>query len=114
MGETAWHIRLVVHNTGWLPTQVTEKAAERGAVRPLEVELTLPEGARLRSGEIRTELGQLQGRVHKRSLLGWWSEDSTRERAKAEWVVEAPAGGTVGIEARHQRAGVVRVDAVLS
>ena len=51
--------------------------------------------------------------MHKRSLLGWWTEDSTTERAKAEWVVEAPAGGTVAIEARHQRAGVVRVDAEL-
>jgi murein tripeptide amidase MpaA len=113
VGDTAWHIRLVVHNTGWLPTQVTDKAVERKAVRPLEVELTLPEGARLRSGEVRTELGQLTGRVHKRSLLGWWTEDSTTERAKVEWVVEAPAGGTVAIEARHQRAGVVRVDAEL-
>jgi murein tripeptide amidase MpaA len=114
VGETAWHIRLVVHNTGWLPTQVTEKAVERRAVRPLEVELKLPQGAHLRTGEARTELGQLAGRVHKRSLLGWWTEDSTTERVKAEWVVEAPAGGTVAIEARHQRAGVVRVDAVLS
>jgi murein tripeptide amidase MpaA len=113
VGDTAWHIRLVVHNTGWLPTQVTDKAVERKIVRPLEVELTLPEGARLRAGEVRTELGQLTGRVHKRSLLGWWTEDSTTERAKVEWVVEAPEGGTVGIEARHQRAGVVRVDAEL-
>ena len=113
VGETAWAIRLVVHNTGWLPTQVTDKAAERNMARPLEVELTLPEGARLRAGELRTELGQLQGRVHKRSLLGWWSEDSTTERAKAEWVVEAPEGGTVAIEARHGRAGVVRLDAEL-
>ncbi len=114
VGETAWHIRLVVHNTGWLPTQVADKAVERNIVRPLEVELTLPEGARLRAGELRTELGQLEGRVHKRSLLGWWSEDSTTERAKAEWVVEAPEGGTVAIEARHQRAGVLRVDAELA
>jgi murein tripeptide amidase MpaA len=114
VGETAWHIQLVVHNTGWLPTSVTEKAVERNIVRPLEVELTLPEGARLRTGELKTELGQLTGRVHKRSLLGWWSEDSTSERVKVEWVVEAPDGGTVAIEARHQRAGVVRVDAELA
>ena len=83
-------------------------------MRGLEVELTLPEGARLRTGELETDVGQLTGRVHKRSLLGWWSEDSTSERAKLEWVVEAPAGGKVGIEARHQRAGVVRVDAELA
>jgi hypothetical protein len=32
----------VLQNAGWLPTNVTEKALERKAVRPLEVELTLP------------------------------------------------------------------------
>ncbi len=114
VGVSSRLVRLVLHNTGWLPTQVTEKAVERKAVRPLEVELTLPEGARLVAGELRTELGQLDGRVHKRSVLGWWADDSTTDRAKVEWVVDAPAGGMLGIEARHQRAGTVRREVDLS
>jgi hypothetical protein len=77
-------------------------------VRPLEVELTLPEGGRLVSGEQRTEAGQLTGRVEKRSALWWGNDESTSDRVKLEWVVEAPAGSELGIEARHQRAGVVR------
>ena len=71
-------MRLVLQNTGWLPTHVTEKAVERKAVRPLEVELTLPEGAKLVAGERKKEAGQLQGRVHKRSTLWWGGDDSTR------------------------------------
>ena len=108
IGEAAYKVRLVVQNTGWLPTHVTEKALERKAVHPLEVELTLPEGAKLVTGERKEEVGQLTGRVHKRSTLWWGGDDSTGDLAKLEWVIEAPEGGELGIEARHQRAGTVR------
>jgi murein tripeptide amidase MpaA len=114
VGGSAYALRLVLHNTGWLPTYVSKKALDRKSVRPLEVELALPEGARLAAGELKTEAGQLEGRVDKRSTMWWWSDDATSDRAKLEWVVEAPAGGTVGIEARHQRAGVVRAQVELA
>ena len=77
-------------------------------MRPLEVALTLPEGGRLVSGEERAEAGQLTGRVEKRSALWWGNDESTSDRVKLEWVVDAPAGSELGIEARHQRAGVIR------
>jgi murein tripeptide amidase MpaA len=108
LGDDRFLVRLVLENTGWLPTYVTQKAVERSSVRPLEVELTLPEGARVVAGERRTEAGQLEGRVHLRSALWWGADQGTSDRAKLEWVVEAPAGGTLGVEARHPRAGVVR------
>jgi hypothetical protein len=113
LGEGTWLVRLVLHNTGWLPTSVSEKAVERSAVRPLEAEITLPDSARLHGGEKKVELGQLDGRVHRRSLLWWASDDATNDRAKAEWVVEAPAGSEIQVEARHQRAGVVRRELTL-
>ena len=71
---------------------MTDKALERKAVRPLEVELTLPEGAELVAGERKTEAGQLQGRVHRRSVLWWGGDDSTADLTKLEWVIEAPDG----------------------
>jgi murein tripeptide amidase MpaA len=114
VGGSAYALRLVLHNTGWLPTYVSKKALDRKSVRPLEIELVLPEGTRLAAGEVKTEAGQLEGRVDKRSTMWWWSDDATSDRAKLEWVVEAPAGGTVGIEARHQRAGVVRAQVELA
>jgi murein tripeptide amidase MpaA len=113
LGADRWLVRLVVENAGWLPTNVSEKAVERKVVRPLEAEITLPEGGRVIGGEQKVELGQLQGRVHRRSLLWWASDDATSDRAKAEWVIEAPAGSTVSVEARHQRAGTVRRDLTL-
>jgi hypothetical protein len=108
IGDGAYKVKLVVSNAGWLPTNVTEKAIERNATFPVEATIALPEGADLVSGEKKVELGQLTGRALKRSMLWWGSEDSTTERAKVEWVVRAPGGGSVEITARHQRAGVVR------
>jgi hypothetical protein len=107
VGEGIHRVQLVLENTGWLPTNVSDMALQRKAVRELEVELELPEGARLVSGERLTRVGQLDGRVHKRSSLWFGTNDATTDRAKLEWVVEA-AGGELGITARHQRAGTVR------
>ena len=114
LGEGRHLVRLVLENTGWLPTYVTQKAVDRSSVRPLEIELALPEGARVVAGEQRTEAGQLEGRVHLRSALWWGTDQGTRDRTKVEWVVEAPAGGTLKLEARHARAGVVRGEVELS
>ncbi|MDP8910975.1 MAG: M14 family metallopeptidase, partial [Actinomycetota bacterium] len=109
IADDTWLVRLVLHNTGWLPTYVAKKALERKAVRPLEIELELPEGGRLVSGDRKTEAGQLEGRVQRRSRFAWLgADDSTTERAKLEWVIEAPEGADLGFEVRHQRAGTVR------
>jgi Zinc carboxypeptidase len=108
LASDSFLVRLVLQNSGWLPTSVTEKAVERKIVRPIEVELELPEGARVVAGEVKTEAGQLQGRAQKRSTTWWGNDDSTTDLAKLEWVIEAPAGTEIGIEARHQRAGTLR------
>ena len=106
------YLQLVLHNTGWLPTNISEKALERKAVRELEVTIDLPEGAKLISGELRSKAGQLKGRDHKgRATI--WGGDPTSERAKIEWVIQAAPGTEVEITAVHQRAGTVRTRAKL-
>ena len=82
-------------------------------MRPLEVSLELPDGARIASGKAREEAGQLGGRVERRSVTWWNVDHSTRERTKVEWVVEASAGERIGVVASHERAGTVRAELVL-
>jgi murein tripeptide amidase MpaA len=110
LGDSLYKVRLVVQNTGWLPTYITKKALEKKLVRGVVAEIELPKGATLRTGKPREELGQLEGRAYKPSAVTFWSADPTDDRAKVEWVVHAPQGGTVRLIARHERAGVVRAE----
>jgi len=115
LGEGAYHVRLVVHNTGWLPTYVTKKALEKKIVRGVVCEIELPEGATLETGKQREEIGQLEGRAYKPSAPAviFHAADATEDRAKVEWVVRAPQGGVVKLTARHERAGVVTAEVTL-
>ncbi|GMQ79473.1 MAG: M14 family metallopeptidase [Anaerolineae bacterium] len=105
-GDT-FYVRLVVENSGWLPTNVTQKALEMKAVREVEVDIQLPEGAALISGKLKTMVGQLSGRDDRRAYT-IWTGDPTKNRAKIEWVIKAPEGGEVAIKAMHPRAGTLR------
>jgi murein tripeptide amidase MpaA len=114
LGDALYKVRLVVQNTGWLPTYITKKALEKKLARGVIAEVELPEGATLQLGKPREELGQLEGRAYKPSAANVWNTDTTDDRAKVEWVVHAPQGGTVRLTARHERAGVVRVECPLA
>jgi hypothetical protein len=100
-----WRIAAGVANTGWLPTEVTVRAAKNNLVRPLVVSLDLPDGASLLPGIVNHQrLGQLQGRRSFR-LMGGARNDGTPDRVLAQWTVRAPVGTEITIVAQHDRAG---------
>jgi murein tripeptide amidase MpaA len=111
LGDDTYRVRLVTHNTGWLPSYVTKKAVEKKLVRGVVCEIELPEGATLETGKPREELTQLEGRAYKPSSPD--ASDATEDRAKVEWVVRAPKGGKVTVTARHDRAGKVVAEIAL-
>lgn len=113
LGGDLYRVRLVVHNTGWLPTYVTQKAVDKNLVRGCIAEIELPVDATLEIGKPLEDLGQLEGRAYKPSVPIRRQSDSTRDRTKVEWVVRAPVGGIVKLLARHERAGVVRTEVEL-
>ncbi|MFN7210247.1 MAG: M14 family metallopeptidase [Aggregatilineales bacterium] len=116
LGEGNYLVRLVVQNTGWLPTYISKKALERKVVRGVIGEVRLPEGAKLLSGKERHDFGQLEGRAYVgTSATPWavWRLGGTPDRLKAEWVIHAPKGGEVELIARHERSGVVRLKLTL-
>jgi murein tripeptide amidase MpaA len=115
LGEGLCRVRVVVQNTGWLPTYVTKQAEALKAVRGVVSEVALPEGATLAAGKLREVHGQLEGRAYKGSAPGGFTvADATTDRLKLEWVVHAPAGGELGVTVRHERAGVVRCSLALA
>ena len=68
LGAGTYRVRLVVENTGWLPTYVTKKAVEKKVSRGVICEIELPEGATLQAGKVREDLAQLEGKVYKSAL----------------------------------------------
>ena len=113
LGDGVYKIRFVVQNAGWLPSYVTTKANERKIVRPVVMEIALPDGASLQTGKVREEVGQLEGWAYKPVANSGYSADGTEDRAKHEWIVSASQGGTAELLARHERAGTVRVSVTL-
>jgi murein tripeptide amidase MpaA len=112
LGKDTFRVRVVVENSGWLPTYVTKRALERKVTRGVIAEILLPKSASLESGKAREELGELEGRAYKPAFADD-SEESTTDRAKVEWVVKAKKGTKVKVIFKHDRAGVVRAELVL-
>ncbi|NJO20568.1 MAG: carboxypeptidase, partial [Spirulinaceae cyanobacterium RM2_2_10] len=51
LGSALYRVRLAVQNTGWLPSAVTQKAADKKIIGGCVCSLTLPTGARLVAGD---------------------------------------------------------------
>src|SRR5262249_54570808 len=101
--------RLVLHNTGWLPTYVTKMALQRKQLRGTLAKIALPQGATLVSGKPREELGELEGRAYLHTSVSVWpTKKPTQDIAYVDWVVRAPAGTSIELTAWHDRAGRVR------
>ncbi len=102
-----FRIRLVVENSGFLPTCTSEHGRSRKAARPVRVELVLPDTARILSGQEKTELGHLQGRSSRLSVSALYAASPTDNRAWTEWVLRGAPGQEVGIRVLSDRAGSI-------
>ena len=117
LGDDTWRVRIAVANSGWLPAYVTKRALERKTVRGLMFGIHLPAGdpgVALVTGLPRIEGPQLEGHAPTASLQAFVpNRNVTADRAVAEWVVRAPAGTRIALDARADRAGAVRAEVVL-
>ncbi len=107
LGEDHFQIRALIENTGFLPTYISEQAKKIGAINPVQAKLSLPEGTSLKSGKQKEALGHLEGRSNKLDI-SYASSSPTDNRARIDWIVYAPKGGTVSVEIFSERAGVLR------
>ena len=107
-------VTLVVQNTGYLPSYVSKRAKSRGQSRGVIVEITLPKDGALVSGKARDNMGELEGRAYKHTLMSFWTDTTpTADRAVVEWVVRGKSGDEVCVLARHEKAGAARSKVVL-
>jgi murein tripeptide amidase MpaA len=112
LGGDLYRLRAVVQNEGYLPTYGSVKGKERQASRPLEVRLSFPDGGTVEVGEIKHEIGHLEGRSSRTGFLTF-SNGATTDRTKVEWVVRVPGGGPVELTIQGGRGGTARATVVV-
>ncbi|MGE5124176.1 MAG: M14 family metallopeptidase [Acidobacteriaceae bacterium] len=108
-----FHLNLVVENSGFLPTYTSQQGKARKYIRPVRVELELPDGAVLTSGKWREDLGHLEGRSNKLDLGANSTESPTDNRARLEWVIQAPEGSKLKLDILSERAGTLHKEVIL-
>jgi murein tripeptide amidase MpaA len=114
VGANQWRVRLVVENTGWLPTNGSQEAVDQQVVRGVSAELTLPDNVRIVQGQVRQTLGQLDGRSSQRSTATWWGYSAgTPDRAFADWIINASPGTRLSVNATSERAGSAHAEVTL-
>ncbi len=115
LGNDLWRIGFGVHNTGYLPTDVSKITRKNKICRGVIGEIELPEGATLIEGKQRIEGPQLEGRNNIGTLTSFFpAGNATQDRFRFTWIVRAKAGAKFSLTARHDRAGSVKHDKSLA
>ena len=108
LGNDLWRIDFGVHNTGFLPSDVSKLTRKSKLVRGVVGEITLPEGAALVEGKSRIEGVQLEGRNNNHTLVSFFpGANATQDRQRFTWIVRGQAGTKITLSAKHDRAGSV-------
>jgi murein tripeptide amidase MpaA len=113
LGEGDYALNLVVENAGFLPSYTSQQAKNRKAVRPVRVELELPEGVSLVNGKRRIELGHLEGRSNKLDVSLMWGAASTDHRGRTEWVLHSVEPAVIRVHILSERAGALHASVEL-
>ena len=110
--EGTYHINLVVDNSGFFPTYTNNQGQTRKTIRPLRVELEIPEDVEIINGKRKSELGHLEGRSNKIGQIFVLSSP-TDNRARIEWVLKATKDSKLIIHIKSERAGMIHKEVTL-
>jgi hypothetical protein len=106
LGSDLYKISVVVQNTGFLPTYVSEQARTVGVTKPVKAKIELSESGTLVSALQEVEVGHLEGRANQFEAPSFYSAYPIQSRAIVEWIVRQ-AGGSVTVRASSEKAGIV-------
>jgi len=101
-------VSVVVRNTGFLPTYLSEMGKAVPSNKGARVTLSESEEVELLVGKREQDLGHLDGRANDYAPMGIPARYGNLARAKAEWVVKAAPGTRFELVATSTKAGTVR------
>jgi hypothetical protein len=108
LGDKLFRITAKVANTGYLPTNVTQKAIENDLAKPVEAKLEL-KGAELLCGKDATELGHIKGTYPALpERAGSFRATEAENEQTVEWLVRVKEkGATATVTFQSQKAGTI-------
>jgi murein tripeptide amidase MpaA len=106
LAEGLYKVTAVVANKGYMPTSGSQQAVVVNRVKPVAVEITHDDKAKIVSGKAKEEIGHLPGLVGTgRGRMGWMGASEAGSHKQIEWVLRAEPGAKVKITATSERAG---------
>ena len=104
----------LVSNHGYLDTRISKQAEKQGAVRDDIVELILPDGATLLTGERITQIGFLEGYGRAQKPVYQRYSEQSKSAARLKWTVLFKGEPEVTVVLRSERGGTVQITATCS
>ena len=102
-------VSATVSNQGYLPTNLTRVALDKGVADPVSVELEASGGLEFLS-DARIDVGHLAGRNERRAPWSPWGTEWTLDRRLVTWYVRVRSASEASIVARCAKAGTARVE----
>lgn len=88
ISEQIFRIKVTVQNTGFIPTNVTQKAVELRIAKPVVTELRCGKDVELISGPRRVEVGHLEGRSDRLVSTRIAVQVEDRSKKIVEWLIK--------------------------
>ena len=107
LGADLYKIRATVSNHGYLPTNLSDVALEKGTAKTVTAVLE-PGEAELVMNPRAADLGHLAGRNERPYPWSPWGQAWSPVTKAAEWLVRGPEGARLSIKAASQKGGVHR------
>jgi len=106
VSEDTFTINLVVDNTGFFPTYTSANGKKRDVVRPVRIELEIPEGVEVINGRKKMLLGHLEGRSNRIGAI-FTIASPTDNRGRLEWTIKGKEGTIINFHILSDRAGTI-------
>lgn len=106
LSENTFELEAIVVNNGFLPTNLSRRAIDVGAARPVIVTLESESEIEFIVGQERMDLGNLEGRSERNAPYSRFFDRGTPAK-KVEWVVRVsdPGSCVVKVRAVSQKGG---------
>jgi hypothetical protein len=108
LGAGLYKVRAVVSNHGYLPTNLSDVAIDKGIAKPVEVTIRVT-GGEVVMNPAQTEVGHLAGRNERFAPWSPWGQQWTAVARPVEWLVRAEVLASIEVTARSEKGGTHRV-----